>query len=84
MPHIDSPRISDLIERIVALTRSPQTTPFYRRAVAALGGGLVRWGAVRAGQMMLVTTLIVVPIGTRCVSWSRRPPSLLSAASVGV
>jgi tetratricopeptide (TPR) repeat protein len=29
---------------------------------AALGMGLVRWGAERAGQMMLVTTLIVVPI----------------------
>jgi tetratricopeptide (TPR) repeat protein len=29
---------------------------------AALGAGLVRWGAERAGQMMLVTTLIVVPI----------------------
>jgi tetratricopeptide (TPR) repeat protein len=29
---------------------------------AALGMGLVRWGAQRAGQMMLVTTLIVVPI----------------------
>ena len=29
---------------------------------AALGMVLVRWGAERAGQMMLVTTLIVVPI----------------------
>ncbi|MGC8639119.1 MAG: hypothetical protein ACP5XB_04490 [Isosphaeraceae bacterium] len=29
---------------------------------AALGMGLVRWGAERAGQMMLVATLIVVPI----------------------
>src|SRR6185312_6736948 len=29
---------------------------------AALGAGLVRWGAERAGQMMLVATLIVVPI----------------------
>ncbi|HZW33100.1 MAG TPA: hypothetical protein VFF52_20455, partial [Isosphaeraceae bacterium] len=29
---------------------------------AALGVGLIRWGAERAGQMMLVTTLIVVPI----------------------
>jgi hypothetical protein len=29
---------------------------------AALGGGLIRWGAERAGQMMLVATLIVVPI----------------------
>ena len=29
---------------------------------AALGVGLVRWGADRAGQMMLVATLIVVPI----------------------
>ncbi len=29
---------------------------------AALGVGLVRWGAERAGQMMLVATLIVVPI----------------------
>ncbi len=29
---------------------------------AGLGNVLVRWGAVRAGQMMLVTTLIVVPI----------------------
>ena len=29
---------------------------------AALGKVLVRWGAERAGQMMLVTTLIVVPI----------------------
>ena len=29
---------------------------------AALGTVLVRWGAERAGQMMLVTTLIVVPI----------------------
>ncbi len=29
---------------------------------AGLGNILVRWGAIRAGQMMLVTTLIVVPI----------------------
>ena len=29
---------------------------------AGLGKVLVRWGAERAGQMMLVTTLIVVPI----------------------
>src|SRR5262249_24195186 len=29
---------------------------------AALGAGLIRWGAERAGQMMLVATLIVVPI----------------------
>ena len=29
---------------------------------AALGMVLIRWGAERAGQMMLVTTLIVVPI----------------------
>jgi tetratricopeptide (TPR) repeat protein len=29
---------------------------------AALGAGLVRWGAERAGQMMLVATLIIVPI----------------------
>ncbi len=29
---------------------------------AALGKGLMRWGAERAGQMMLVTTLIVVPV----------------------
>jgi tetratricopeptide (TPR) repeat protein len=29
---------------------------------AGLGKILVRWGAIRAGQMMLVTTLIVVPI----------------------
>ena len=29
---------------------------------AALGMGLIRWGAERAGRMMLVTTLIVVPI----------------------
>jgi tetratricopeptide (TPR) repeat protein len=29
---------------------------------AALGVGLIRWGAERAGQMMLVATLIVVPI----------------------
>ncbi len=31
-------------------------------AFAALGVGLIRWGAERAGQMMLVATLIVVPI----------------------
>ena len=30
--------------------------------LAALGTGLERWGAGRAGRMMLVTTLIVVPI----------------------
>jgi tetratricopeptide (TPR) repeat protein len=29
---------------------------------AALGAGLLRWGAQRAGRMMLVATLIVVPI----------------------
>jgi tetratricopeptide (TPR) repeat protein len=29
---------------------------------AALGAGLIRWGAERAGRMMLVATLIVVPI----------------------
>jgi len=29
---------------------------------ALLGTGLVRWGAGRAGRMMLITTLIVVPI----------------------
>ena len=29
---------------------------------AAFGAGLVRWGAERAGRMMLVATLIVVPI----------------------
>ena len=28
----------------------------------ALGTGLIRWGAERAGQMMLVATLIIVPI----------------------
>ena len=30
--------------------------------LAALGTGLERWGAERAGRMMLITTLIVVPI----------------------
>jgi tetratricopeptide (TPR) repeat protein len=30
--------------------------------LAALGTGLERWGANRAGRMMLITTLIVVPI----------------------
>ncbi len=30
--------------------------------LAALGTGLERWGAGRAGRMMLITTLIVVPI----------------------
>ena len=30
--------------------------------LAALGTGLERWGAFRAGRMMLITTLIVVPI----------------------
>ena len=29
---------------------------------AAFGAGLLRWGAARAGRMMLVATLIVVPI----------------------
>ncbi len=31
-------------------------------AFAAMGTGLIRWGAERAGRMMLVATLIVVPI----------------------
>ncbi len=31
-------------------------------AFAALGWGLIQWGAERAGQMMLVATLMVVPI----------------------
>ncbi len=29
---------------------------------AAFGAGLLRWGADRAGRMMLIATLIVVPI----------------------
>ena len=29
---------------------------------ASLGAGLLRWGAERAGRMMLIATLIVVPI----------------------
>ena len=29
---------------------------------AAFGAGLLKWGAARAGRMMLVATLIVVPI----------------------
>lgn len=33
----------------------------YTAMFAALGAGLVRWGAVRAGRIMLLTTLIVVP-----------------------
>jgi tetratricopeptide (TPR) repeat protein len=35
---------------------------FYTLSFAALGYGLVRWGAAGAGRMMLLTTLLVVPI----------------------
>ena len=35
---------------------------FYTLSFAALGYGLVRWGATGAGRMMLLTTLLVVPI----------------------
>lgn len=34
----------------------------YTLMFAAFGAGLVRWGAERAGRMMLMTTLIVVPV----------------------
>lgn len=34
----------------------------YTLMFAAFGTGLVRWGAERAGRMMLLTTLIVVPV----------------------
>jgi len=34
----------------------------YTMMFTAFGSGLVRWGAERAGRMMLITTLIVVPI----------------------
>ncbi|MGO9913696.1 MAG: hypothetical protein ACLQIB_03135 [Isosphaeraceae bacterium] len=34
----------------------------YTSTFAALGAALARWGATRAGQMMLITTLAVVPI----------------------
>ena len=47
--------------------------------LAGLGAGLERWGASRAGRMMLVTTLIVVPIHFMLVGELRlllQPPSL--------
>jgi tetratricopeptide (TPR) repeat protein len=47
--------------------------------LAALGTGLERWGASRAGRMMLVTTLIVVPIHFMLAGELRlllQPPSL--------
>src|SRR5262249_39834759 len=34
----------------------------YTATFAAFGTGLVRWGAVRAGRIMLLTTLGVIPI----------------------
>jgi tetratricopeptide (TPR) repeat protein len=34
----------------------------YTSMIAAFGYGLVRWGAVRAGRIMLLTTLFVVPV----------------------
>jgi tetratricopeptide (TPR) repeat protein len=47
--------------------------------LAALGTGLERWGASRAGRMMLITTLIVVPIHFMLAGELRlllQPPSL--------
>jgi len=45
---------------------------------AALGAGLMRWGAGRAGRMMLIATLIVVPIHFMLAGEMRlllKPPS---------
>jgi tetratricopeptide (TPR) repeat protein len=47
--------------------------------LAALGTGLERWGASRAGRMMLITTLIVVPIHFMLAGELRlllQPPSM--------
>ncbi|HKI21312.1 MAG TPA: tetratricopeptide repeat protein, partial [Isosphaeraceae bacterium] len=46
---------------------------------ASLGAGLVRWGAGRAGRMMLIATLIVVPIHFMLAGEMKlllKPPSL--------
>jgi len=46
---------------------------------ASLGAGLLRWGAGRAGRMMLIATLIVVPIHFMLAGEMRlllKPPSL--------
>ncbi|HEX3448957.1 MAG TPA: tetratricopeptide repeat protein, partial [Isosphaeraceae bacterium] len=49
---------------------------------AAFGAGLIRWGADRAGRVMLVATLIVVPIHFMLVGEMKllRDPSALNVA----
>ena len=52
--------------------------------LAGLGAGLNRWGAARAGRMMLVTTLIVVPIHFMLAGELRlllQPPSVTAGVS---
>ena len=53
---------------------------------AAFGAGLMRWGADRAGRMMLVATLIVVPIHFMLVGEMKllHDPSALHVAFLAI
>jgi len=53
---------------------------------AAFGAGLVRWGADRAGRVMLIATLIVVPIHFMLVGEMKllRDPSVLNLAFLAI
>ena len=41
MGQVDSTNTAALIERILGLTNSPQSVPFYRKAIQKLGEGIV-------------------------------------------
>jgi hypothetical protein len=41
MGQAESPHTAALIERILGLTNSPQSVPFYRKAIRKLGEGIV-------------------------------------------
>ena len=58
----------------------------YTAMFAGFGSGLVRWGAERAGRMMLMTTLIVVPVNFMLAGEMRLliAPSLLRLVVLGL